>query len=476
MNPAGSSGLREGARAGGGRALVLGMGTSGLAAARLLRRERWAVTAVDSADGAPQAAAAAALKALGAEARIGWPADRLPRGKWALAVVSPGVPASSPWIAGLRRRGVPVVSELELGWSRRGVARTLAVTGSNGKSTLVKLLAECLAAAGRRAVIGGNYGPPACDVVPAERAVDWLVLEVSSFQLETCAAFRPDVGIILNVQPNHLDRHGAYAAYLAVKASLGARQTPADTLVLPEDQRAEVTAAGATRARVVTFGATSAAEYRFRAGRVEGPNATVSVRGGPFDNEVTGLAAAAAAAALAACGAGAAALGRVARRFEPLPHRFAPVAEIDGVVYIDDSKATSGAALAAALRRVDRPVRLIAGGRPKEREFSALRPLLAERVRGVYLIGEAADLLASAWRNVVPCAMCGTLETALALASQHARAGEAVLLSPACTSFDQYRGFEERGEAFAKWVQARAAGARGERKGKGASDEKAGGG
>lgn len=413
------------------------------------------MTVIDAADGPKQEEAASVLRAAGAEVRLGVQRDAPVPGEWGLVVASPGVPAASPWIAGPLASGVPVVSELEVGWSRRGAARTVAITGSNGKSSAVKWLAESLACAGFRVAIAGNYGPPVCAVVREPGALDWLVLEVSSFQLETCRDFRPDAGVILNVQPNHLDRHGSFAAYLAAKARLFANAGPEDVCIVPFAQRDVLRAAATGRGRWVTFGAESAADVRFAAGVVHAPGlADVSVRGTYFDNEILGLASAAVGAAAAACGAPGTAVERAARAFEPLPHRLQTVASVDGVRYIDDSKATSMASMMAALRMTAGPVRLIAGGRAKERDFSAAKELLASRTAKVYLIGESAPLLHQTWAASLPCEIFVTLDAAMDAVRRDAKPGDAVLLSPACTSFDQYGSFGERGEAFVRRVRA----------------------
>lgn len=439
-------------------ALVFGAGESGVAAARLLAADGLRVVVVDRAPTEQLGAAVERIVRAGAELRAGWDPNRLPEGPWSFAVAAPGIPPGSLWITGLRARRVPVLAEIELGWRRCRAARTVAVSGSNGKSTLVRLVADALRWAGARVVAGGNGGPAACELALEHAAPDVLVLEVSSFQLEGCSEFRPDVAVLLNVQPNHLDRHGTLDAYREVKTRLWARQRADDTAVIPADQAAELLAVRAPRSRVLTFGPTPAADLRYVGGAIRmAGRAGISVRGTWFDNEVLGPAAAAAAAAVEALGIDPEAVGAAARRFRPLPHRIAPVAEIGGVLYVNDSKATSCAALMAALRMAERPVRLIAGGRPKEPSFAAARALLAARVRAAYLIGEAADLLASEWQNVVPCHRCGRLDAALHRASREAVRGEMILLSPGCTSFDQYRNFEERGDAFEQWVRARAA-------------------
>lgn len=438
--------------------LVLGAGESGVAAARLLIADGMRAVVVDRAPADELGMSAAQITEVGAELWAGWDPNHVPEGPWSFAIVAPGIPPSSRWVTGLRLRGIPVVAELELGWRRCRARRTIAVSGSNGKSTAVRLIADALQLCGARVAVGGNGGPAACEIALKCGAPDALVLEVSSFQLETCGMFRPDVAVLLNVQPNHLDRHGTYEAYREIKTRLWGQQRPDDTVVLPVDQVAELCAVRAPRSRVVTFGTWTAADVRYSAGAiVQSSQLNASVRRTWFDNEVLGPTAAAAVAALSALGADPMAVERAARNFRPLPHRTAQVAEIQGVLYVNDSKATSCAAMMAALRMATRPVRLIAGGRAKEPTFAAARELLASRVRAAYLIGEAANLLASEWQDVVRCSVCGRLEAALERASREAVAGEMILLSPGCTSFDQYRNFEERGDVFEQWVRIRAA-------------------
>lgn len=429
-------------------AMVCGLGASGLAAARLLRAEGAAVLAVDERDTSETQTAAAALRATGCAVLLG--ARLPPAGAFDVAVASPGLPLDGPFLSAVRERGIPVVAELELGWSRfRG--RTAAVTGSNGKSCVVKALAECLAEAGQRALPCGNYGLPACQAVVDVPAADWLVIEASSFQLETCAGFRPDVGVLLNVHPNHLDRHGTLDAYARLKARMFARQRAGDLALTPPEWRAPFQAWAGGAGRWTTFGAEGAADYGYAPGRLAAPGgATVDLAGSYFDNDVLGPNAAALFGAAGAAGVPPAATAAVLRRFAPLPHRAEPIGEFRGVLYVDDSKATNLAAMTASVRMQPRPVWLIAGGRPKEADFSAALPVLRERARGVLLIGEAAPAMAAAWRGQVPCEECGTLARAVAAARRAARAGEVVLLAPACTSYDQFRSYGERGDAFRK--------------------------
>ncbi|QHI69731.1 UDP-N-acetylmuramoyl-L-alanine--D-glutamate ligase [Tichowtungia aerotolerans] len=411
-----------------GTALVLGRGRSGRAAEALLRSEGTVVYTVCE--------------------------DLTPDYRYEnlhfdpdVAIVSPGFSLEHPWVKDLVEHGVPLRSELELGWSRRHCP-AIAVTGSNGKSSVVKWLADALTESGYAAVPCGNYGLPVCAAVMLPDVPDWLVMEVSSFQLETVHEFYPDIGVFLNILPNHLDRHRDLKTYCDVKLRLFAQMREAGTAVIPLDlfQTLEESCAAAHVCK--TFGLQEGADYRFEAGRV----GEFDLRGTYFDNEVLGAAAAAVAAVWDSCGLPREALEEATRRFEPLSHRMQLVAEIDGVRYVDDSKATNMAAMCAALRMTRGRVHLIAGGRPKESDWSFAKDLLAQRVSRLYLIGEACDAMQAAWEDVTDCAACETLERAVAAARESAEPGDTVLLSPACTSFDQFSSFAERGEVFVREV------------------------
>ncbi len=434
-------------------ALVLGLADSGEAAARLLAAEGTRVEVMDRDDRPDLRRRAAGLEALGVRVRLGQ--SDLPSGPYAVCVVSPGIPPGSGWIREARARGLPVIAELELGWSRAS-GRVLAVTGSNGKSSLVKLCAETLALGGRTVALAGNCGPPVSEVVRGGRALDWLVLEVSSFQLETVRGFRPDVGVLLNVLPNHLERHGDLAAYRRIKSRIFAGMRPDDIGVLPEDLTGSVPRLAASSNRWLTFGMGPDADFRYGNGQVmerAGPR-TVPLGGTPFANDILGPAAAAAAAALAAAGESLEALARAARAFQPLPHRMQEVAVRRQVRFVDDSKATNLAAMVAGLRMSPAPVRLIAGGLPKGESYEPARPILAEKVAAIYLIGAAAETMNAAWSGVAPCRASGTLDRAVRQAWAEARPGDTILLAPACASFDQFRDFAERGRHFAELARA----------------------
>lgn len=433
-------------------ALVLGLGSSGEAAARLLFRQGWRVVVADAAAPAVGEARAGELRRLGCQVLAGL--KTLPGDSIGLAVLSPGIPVTDPWVVELQQRGVPVISELELGW-RACKSRLLAVTGSNGKSTLVKLCCEALRQAGFSAVPGGNYGTPLSALACQEPAPDWVVVEVSSFQLEAVDQFVPDAGILLNINPNHLDRHGTMEVYSEMKARLFRRMDHRHAAVIPETAPERIRVAIPGECRAATFGLSPASSFYYQAGFVQGASlsAPVSVEGSIFDNEVMGVSAAACVAALAGAGLDPQGVAAAAKAFQCLPHRMQKVAEIRGVTFINDSKATNMAALSAGVRMVRGPVRLIAGGLLKEKDLEPVKKILVNKVRGVYIIGKYSRVMAAAWQNDLACVVCADLKEAVNKAWQDSACGEVILLSPGCASFDQFRSFEDRGEQFSGIVR-----------------------
>jgi UDP-N-acetylmuramoylalanine--D-glutamate ligase len=411
------------------------------------------VVAVDQADTPALRTNAAALAESGVRVILGagvWPEDF-----YAVCVVSPGVPPVLPAIRRLAARGIPVISELELGWAACPTP-VLAITGTAGKSTLCKLCFESLTGAGKRAVLGGNYGTPMTTLALESQPWDWLVVEVSSFQLELIRRFHPRVGVLLNIYPNHLDRHQTLSAYIDAKLNLFRYLTPQDQALVCDETLPFVRTGVPELRQWKTFGLTPAAHWRFEAGRLKNTAATIEmdVRGTPFDNAILGVAAAAAASAMEACGVDPATVATAARQFEKLPHRMEEVAVIQGVRFIDDSKATTLAALAAGVQMAPGRVRLIAGGRLKEEDVNTVKKILAKKAEAIYLIGECSGIFAAAWSDAVRCEECGDLAAAVTAAVRAARRGETVLLSPGCASFDQFNGFEERGRKFKEMVNA----------------------
>ena len=402
------------------------------------------------------AAARALLEARGVGTIVLDGDDPFPACRVSLAVASPGIPDSHPWLAECERRRVRVIAELELGylfWH----GRILAVTGSKGKSSVVKLCAGAISATGRAAAPCGNYGTPLSELAMAPEPHGWAIVEASSFQLQRTAHFRPGIAVLLNLQADHLDRHGTMVEYASAKFRLFSRYDGADDAAIVE--------AGALR-EALEMGVREAgrlAEEAEETGRSAGPGgivalgrtdgtAAVEARTGYFANPVLAPAARAASVALASAGVGREGVLAAFECFEPLEHRMRKIAEKGGVVYIDNSKATSLAALAASLEMAGRPARLIAGGRLKEKNLETVKGIVAKFAKKVYLIGEASERLFFAWGDAVPCEKCGGMPEAVAAAARDARAGEAVLLAPGCASFDQYGGCDERGRDFAGCV------------------------
>lgn len=423
--------------------MVVGLGITGRAAAAHLVAAGWRVVVVeDSATAATSSEAASMGAVLGTLSDVAG-AD--------LVVPSPGVGPSHPVYAAARHAGVAVVSEVELAWRSAPGKRYVAVTGTNGKTTVTTLVAAMLAAEGTSVVAAGNIGLPLVEAVAG--VADVVVAEVSSFQLEYTDRFRPDVAVWLNFAADHLDWHRSLKDYAAAKARIWANQGPDDVAVVNADDPVVMAAAAGAPGRVVTFGTAAGADWRADAGALRGPAGPVMAvadlpRSMPHD--VANVLAAMATAS--AAGAGTAACVNGATRVEGLPHRVQLVGEAGGVRYYDDSKATTPASVQAALRGFDSVV-LIAGGRNKGLD---LRPLAdeAHRLRAVVAIGEAAHEVEAAFSGVAPVTVGTSMGEAVRLAAAAARPGDAVVLSPACASYDWYRSYAERGDDFARHVRA----------------------
>ena len=434
----------------GGPYLVAGLARSGEAAALALRARGEEVIGIDLA--APEGAGR--LRAAGVEVHLDTPgqasADLVDRAR--TLVKSPGVPADAPAIVAARERGLTVIGELELAW-RLIPNEFVAVTGTNGKTTTTELLGHIHREAGLPVAVAGNVGTAAASLAGALDPGATVVCEASSFQLEDTEGFSPEAAVLLNVSEDHLDRHGTLDAYLAAKLRAFAGQGNDDVAVYPCDLGVEDLGGCARR---ICFGEGPEAELALRAGQLwwaEDPllgAAEVRLRG-PHNLR---NAMAAAAVALAR-GVDPDAVRAGLRTFAGVAHRLEEVAEAGGVLYVNDSKATNVASTLVALGSFDeRPVHLILGGRAKGSGFEALRSPVGERCAGAYLIGEAAEEIAGALAGLdAPVARSGTLEAAVAAARAAARPGDVVLLSPACASFDQFAGFEARGDAFRALVR-----------------------
>ena len=403
-------------------ALVLGYGRSGKAAEALLKAQGTEVVVLtdDAQDG-------------------------LGDGDFDFAVVSPGIALTHPWVVEAKRRGIPLKSELQLGCEelKRQGWKLLAVTGSKGKSSVVKVVADAINLAGMKAVACGNYGTPVCEVAQSNnRTIEqsnnspWAVVEVSSFMMETTELPSDtfEAAAILNLQEDHLDRHGSVEVYHGLKR------------------------------RLLTFAARNFVSAGMSSDqRINRPTDHLWT-GSYFDNEILAGNAAIAVGLMRVAGLDDAKIAAAFKAFAPLPHRMNLVAEIDGVRFIDDSKATSLAALIAGVKMAsstpdpsslipDPSILLIAGGLPKGDDPKTALSTLTERVKKVYLIGQSAEAFFAAWNGALDCEICGTMERAVETVRREAEKGETVLLSPGTASFDQFKSYGERGDVFARLVK-----------------------
>jgi UDP-N-acetylmuramoylalanine--D-glutamate ligase len=434
--------------------LVVGLARSGQAAARLLASRSEEVIGCDS--GSPEGLEG--LREAGVDDHLD--TDGVPLLERTRCLVkSPGVPGEAPVVRLARERGIPVLGELELAW-RVIPNRFVAVTGTNGKTTVTELLGHVWRTAGEPVAVAGNVGTPLASLAGELPDDATVVCECSSFQLEDAEAFAPECAVLLNVTPDHLDRHHDFNDYLRAKLRIFANQGNDDAAVFNADEPAldGVDLGGCARRVPYCRGAdpdcaVSLNEDAIFVGSQPLMDVTEVSLPGPHNAEN----AMAAAAAATAMGIDREAIREGLRTFAGVPHRLERVAEIGGVLYVNDSKATNVAAAAAALRSFDGGVRAIMGGSLKGGGFAGLVDSVAERCAACYLIGEAADALA---RDLAPVREAGVelrrsgdLATAVHEAAADAASGEVVLLAPACASFDAYRDFEERGEHFRSLVE-----------------------
>jgi UDP-N-acetylmuramoylalanine--D-glutamate ligase len=433
--------------------LVVGLARSGIAAATALRARGEEVIGCDAgtSENAELAKAAEGLSASGVEVHLDASGDALAAGAGTL-IKSPGVPHTSPAVRAAIRRGIPVLGELELAW-RLLPNQFIAVTGTNGKTTTTEWIGHIHREAGEPVAVAGNVGTALASLIGEVRADTTIVCESSSFQLEDTELFAPEAAVLLNLSPDHLDRHGTYEQYVAAKLRVFANQGNDDIAVAPAGLGIEDLGGCARR---VCFGSAPDAELQARAGHLWWDQrallATERVRLPGAHNLQNAMAAA---AVTLARGIDPEAVAAGLQSFGGVAHRLELIATHDGVSYVNDSKATNVASTLMALRAYPRGVHLIAGGVGKQQDFSPLAGPVAERCRAVYLIGEDAGQIAAALRNTgLPLLASEDLETAVGDARRAARSGDTVLLSPACASFDQYANFEARGEHFRALVQA----------------------
>lgn len=435
------------------RALVVGLGKSGVASALFLKAQGAAVTVSDARPKEQLGKEIPMLLDHGIAVETGGHGERTFRGQ-DLIVVSPGVPSDAPPLMQARTLGEPVIGEIELA-AQFLPGRIVAITGSNGKTTTTTLTGEIITASGFPAVVGGNIGTPAISLVERVKPETFVVLEVSSFQLETIQTFHPKVAIILNITPDHLDRHHTLAAYIAAKARIFENQKANDFAVLNADDPTCVELASSVRSQVFWFSRKKevvqgayVAEGRILFRDLSGnreimPLSEISLKGA---HNVENVLAAVCAAALLSCPNGK--IREAIRDFKAVEHRLEYAGTVRGVEYYNDSKATNVDATMKAIESFPGNIHLILGGKDKGSDYSAMNNLLKKRVKCVYTIGAAAEKIESQIKGAAPISYAGTLDVAVRQAAENAQAGDVVVLAPACASFDQFQNYEHRGKVF----------------------------
>jgi UDP-N-acetylmuramoylalanine--D-glutamate ligase len=442
----------------GRRVTVVGLARSGIAAIRLLRETGAIVTGSDVKALAALGREVAALRDAGVRLVTNGDAHRAFEGA-ALVVVSPGVPLDSPQLAPARAAGLPIIGELELGW-RAMEAEAIAITGTNGKTTTTALTGALLAEQPRPVLVAGNIGTPLAAHALTFPRDGLVVAEVSSFQLESIDAFQPRVAVVLNVTPDHLDRHGSFDAYVDAKARIFRNQAPTDCAVLNADDPAAAALAPRTRARVIWFSRRRPLDPGvfvhdgWVAARLNGhveaicPLAEMQLRG---QHNVENVLAATACALWR--GLGAAAIRRAIGRFRAVEHRIEFVRDLRGVQFYNDSKGTNVASTIKALESFPERVVLIAGGKGKGQDFAPLAEAARGRVNHAVVIGEDGPKIAAALGAIrITVSAAATMQAAIDAARVQARPGDVVLLSPACASFDMFDNYEHRGDVFKRLV------------------------
>ncbi len=441
----------------GKRVLVVGLGKSGIASALFLADQgaRVAVSDTKSQEELHHEIPLLLDRGIGVEA--GYHGERTFK-EQDLIVISPGVPADVPQLMQARQAGIPVIGEVELA-ARYLKGHIVAITGSNGKTTTTALTGEIIAAGGRHTLVGGNIGTPAISFVGSATDDSWIVLEVSSFQLESIKTFRPKIAVVLNITPDHLDRHHSFENYAEAKARIFENQTADDFAVLNADDASCASMAEKTKTPVYWFSRQHPVDqgafvrdesivWRDATGeQVIMPVSEIGLKGG---HNVENVLASVSAAVLA--GVSPAAIRSVVANFKAVEHRLEYVATIRGVAYYNDSKATNVDATIKALESFPGNIHLILGGKDKGSDYTVLNPLLAERVKRVYTIGAAAQKIESQLKGA-SVVSAGTIDTAVRQAHDLATEGDIVLLAPACASFDQFVSYEHRGRVFKDLVR-----------------------
>jgi UDP-N-acetylmuramoylalanine--D-glutamate ligase len=434
---------------------VVGLGKSGVAATLLLRRLGMGVYASDTGSGPTYEGWARTLRDAGAAVDLGGhDLQRIARA--AAVVVAPGVPPNAPALSAARQAGLEIYAEVDIGFLALRDTRCVAITGTNGKTTTTALIAHLLSAAGLRAETAGNIGRPLCDVALSGNAPPWLALELSSFQLHDAPHLHPAAGVLTNLAPNHLDRYTSLAEYYGDKAQLFRNADASSLWVSNGDDAAVQEMTRSVAGRHLRFSTTHRADgwydragSRLMLGNSEVlPRAALPLLG---DHNVAN----ALAAALVTVELGAP-LHRVAaglQTFRAIPHRVEPIREVNGVLWINDSKSTNITSTEVAVAALDRPFVLLLGGRHKGEPYTRLVQPLKDRCRAVIAYGEAGPLIVEDLGSKLKVVPAGSFEEVVQVAEKLARPGDAVLLSPACSSYDMFRNYEERGDRFRAAVQ-----------------------
>jgi UDP-N-acetylmuramoylalanine--D-glutamate ligase len=441
------------------KVLVVGLGRSGAASAVFLHEHGARVIVSDSKSEAQLQSDVPALLDRGISIETGQHGERTFRDQ-DLIVVSPGVPSDQPQLQHARSLGIPVIGEVELAF-RFLQGKVLAITGSNGKTTTTTLVGEILSQSGKKTLVGGNIGTPVISLAGKSTPDSLVVLEISSFQLESIQQFRPWIAAILNITPDHLDRHHTFEAYVNAKLRIFENQQPADFAVLNADDPVCVGLKDKIKSAVLWFSRKERVEngaylmgdqIMFRRNGQEQAvlsRSDIQLKG---EHNLENVLAAVTMAMVA--GSKPEQAREAVKEFRAVEHRLELVASVNGVTFYNDSKATNVDATVKALESFPGNIHIILGGKDKGSDYSVLNPLLRERVKRVYLIGAAADKIASQVQGAAELVRSNTLDRAVRQAFDGAKPGDIVLLAPACASFDQFENYEQRGRVFKELVHS----------------------
>jgi UDP-N-acetylmuramoylalanine--D-glutamate ligase len=443
----------------GKKVLVVGLARTGAAAAQFLSKRGAKVKVSDAKTAAELAPFLGPLQGLSVEWELGGHTESF-FADADLIVMSPGVPLNLPVVKKSRAKGIPVIGEVELAF--RFLRRPLiAITGTNGKTTTTTLIGEMLKGSGKKVFVGGNIGTPLIAYVEGPQDDEWVVAEISSFQLEGVSEFRPKISVLLNLTEDHLDRYETFGEYVAAKERIFAKQKKEDYALLNADDPLTFALGGRLEPQVLLFSARRAVSFgSFLTPEgiiFQGPNGNgtrerfelsrLKIKGAHNTENLM-----AAIAVCKMCGCPREALQRVMDEFPGIEHRLEWVRRLDGVSYFNDSKGTNVGSVVKSLQSFEEPVILIAGGKDKGGDYGPLKELIAERVKGMALIGEAKDRMCAALGGLTESAKLGSLEEAVRWARSKARPGEIVILSPACSSYDMFENYQERGKRFKEIV------------------------